>query len=89
MPDENGFYTIGDMMLSKKQTLGYFGLQTKKSKFLGGRSGHWNKDYKWPNRTMPYQIISKQFPFSKEDRALILDSINEFNLEMDGCLKIV
>ena len=95
LPDENGFYTIGDMMLSKKQTLGYFGLQTKKSKFLGGRSGHWNEDYRWPNGTMPYQFSGPQFSnefhghFSKEERTLVLDSIDEFNHEMDGCLKIV
>ena len=76
-------------MLSKKQTLGYFGLQTKKPKFLGGRSGHWNKNYRWPNGTIPYQFMPNQYAFSKEDHALILDSINEFNLEMDGCLKIV
>ena len=88
LPDENGFYTIGDMMLSKKQTLEYFGLQTNKSKFLGGRSGHWNEDYRWPNGIMPYQF-SNEFPFSKEDRTLVLDSINEFNHEMEGCLKIV
>ena len=84
LPDEKGFYTIGDMMLSKQQTLDYFGLELGQS----GRSGIPNKSYRWPNGELPYQF-DPYHTFTKKKHWEILDSIDEFNSEMDGCLRIV
>ena len=43
VPDEEGFYTIGDMELSKEQMLDFFGLRNGKK-----RAGLSYKRYRWP-----------------------------------------
>ena len=84
LPDEKGFYTIGDMILSKQQTLEYFGLGLGQS----GRSGIRDKSFRWPNGEIPYQF-DPYYTFTLKKQREILDSIDEFNYEMDGCLQIV
>ena len=43
VPDEEGFYTIDDMELSKEQMLEFFGLTNSKK-----RVGLSHKKYRWP-----------------------------------------
>ena len=88
MPNENGNYIIDDMVLTESQVITYFGLTSKKSGIIGGRSGIPHKGARWPDKTLPYQFDDK-YAFSYKEKKAIWHMIDEFNLDMDGCLKIV
>ena len=47
VPDEEGFYTVDDMLLTKEQMLEYFGLRNDPK-----RSGRRTKEYRWPKSTL-------------------------------------
>ena len=89
MPNENGDYIIDDMVLTESQVISYFGLARKRSGIICSfRSGIPYESRRWPNRTLPYHFDDK-YPFSCEEKKAIWHMIDEFNLDMDGCLKIV
>ena len=89
MPNENGDYIIDDMVLTESQIISYFGLASKRTGIIRGfRSGIPKESARWPNRTLPYQFDDK-YAFSNKEKKAILHMIDEFNLDMDGCLKIV
>ena len=85
MPNENGEYILDDMVLTESQIISYFGLARKS---IGGRSGIPYKSARWPERTLPYQFDNK-YAFSYKEKKAIWHMIDKFNLDMDGCLKIV
>ena len=89
MPNENGDYILDDMVLSESQVISYFGLASKRSGIIrGSRSGIPYESARWPDRTLPYQFDDK-YAFSCKEKKAIWHMIDKFNLDMDGCLKIV
>ena len=88
MPNENGDYIIDDMVLTESQVISYFGLASKRSGIIRGRSGIPYESARWPDRALPYQFDDK-YAFSYKEKKAIVHMIDKFNLDMDGCLKIV
>ena len=85
-PDENGDYTIDDMILTEDQTLSYFGLSGKRSGIYG-RSGIRSQSSRWKKYTLPYQF-DDNYPFSDKEKNAIRQMIRKFNADMEGCLSI-
>ena len=60
MPDENGFYTIDDMKLTRQQMLEFFDLKP-----LGFNSGF--PDLKWPDGILSNGMISNDVYLKKSN----------------------
>ena len=78
-PDENGFYLIDDMMLTKNQLKILFAPQSVTVQAIE------YDDSRWPNGIVPYEFSDN---VTKDRRKIIRKSIRDMNNRLAGCVRI-
>ena len=79
-PDENGFYLIDDVMLTKEQLkLFRFNPQSVTVQAIA------YEQFRWPNGVVPYVFSAN---VTKDKRKIIRESIQDMNNRLAGCVKI-
>ena len=80
--DENGFYHIDDMNLTREQLTRFYGFPGFRF-----RSGRKESHYKWKDGIVPYEIDSTS-DYDHKHYQRIKRSVKKFNNIMKGCLNI-
>ena len=79
-PDENGFYLIDDVMLTKEQLkLFRFNPQSVTVQAIE------YEQFRWPNGVVPYVFSAN---VTKDKRKIIRDRIQDMNNRLAGCIRI-
>jgi len=81
-PDSNGFYHMGDMMLSPGQYQEAYG-ETDKSVLQSGRK---DDKYRWENKVLLYAFKPRSIVPENKDK--VREVIERFNDEMSHCVQI-
>ena len=78
-PDQNGFYPIGDMMLTKHQLK-----KLLKPQFVAIQAIE-KVEFRWPNGVVPYEFSDN---VDKDRRKFIREKIRDLNNRLAGCIRI-
>ena len=82
MPDEDGFYHVGDILYDEARFKQIYGNETER---LMNRNAIADPKYRWPNGELPF-IFTDQV--SESAREEIRHYISRFNKDMAGCVNI-
>ena len=82
--DENGFYHIDDMILTREQLTRFYGFPVSKFRFRSGRKESY---YRWKDGIVPYEIDATS-NYSNQQKRSIRRSVKKFNNIMEGCVNI-
>ena len=85
VPDENGLYRMGDMILDENQMKLFVG--TEEEKEMAARQAVEKKWNRWSNNVMPYKIDSSVGWHNVEIRK-IKSAIKELNDALANCFEI-
>merc|ERR1712110_261363 len=80
-PDENCMYHVGDMILTQEELLEAYGDTT--------RNGINDARYRWPGNSLPYEFDRNDIGYGSNEEKFIKRVIKRFNIDLEGCLKIV
>jgi hypothetical protein len=78
VPGENCTYVVDDMVMTEEKLLEAYG--------LSGRNGQTNPARLWPNGTIPINFESS---ITSDEQIFLWEVVARFNLEMNGCLRIM
>ena len=82
IPDEEGYYHVGDMRYNEHQYKLFFGTEEEQEQ---ARNAHPSSSKRWPNGVLPYKFNSA---VTSANQQMIKDCMAKFNQNFQGCLNV-
>ena len=82
VPDEDGYYHVGDMRYNEHQYKLFFGTEEEKEL---ARNAHPSSSKRWTNGELPYKFSSA---VTATNQQMVKDCMAKFNENFQGCLNV-